>query len=122
MNPTDLTASELRRLADIIEKKEALQDEISKLDDEIAAFPGVPGSAAPPFTETNGHTRRAPVREKVISVLKRAGTKGMTIDALQSKTGLGGQHLHNVLSVARRKLPAIQRVARGRYAWTDSKN
>ena len=122
MNLSQLTASELRQLAKLVEDKEALLARAAKIDRQLAAFEGgqpKPVSKPAPKRPAKKRAKRGQVKNAIINLLKQSGKKGITVKEISVKVGLPVQRIHTWFYNARKSLKQIKKVGPGKYCWQE---
>ena len=116
MNLSQLTASELRQLAKLVEAKEA------KIDRQVAAFEGSQAQPAPEPALKRRAKKRAKhgqVKNAILNLLKQSGKKGITVKEVAGKLGVGVNRIHTWFYNARKSLKQIKKIGPGRYCWQE---
>jgi len=122
MNLSQLTASELRQLAKLVEAKEALLARAAKIDRQVAAFEGGQPQPAPTPALKRRAKKRAKhgqVKNAILTLLKQPGKKGITVKEISVKVGLPVQRIHTWFYNARKSLKQIKKVGPGKYSWQE---
>ena len=137
MDLSKINTSILEGLIKLTKKRDALLDELKKLDAAIAsAYSGGKSeagavrrrkvkrrrrSAAPPPATRAARApvppsgRRGALKARILAALKTAGDKGVAVKELSAKLGVKNQNVHVWFSSTGKKLGTIQRVGAGRY-------
>lgn len=134
MDLSKINTSVLESLIKLTKKRDALLDELKKLDAAIAnAYSGGKSevrlgrrpkgkgrrraAAARPvraaMVQASG--RRGALKARILAALKAAGDKGVAVKELSAKLGVKNQNVHVWFSSTGKKLGTIQRVGAGRY-------
>ena len=122
MNLSQLTASELRQLAKLVEAKEALLARAAKIDRQLAAFGGgqpKPASKPAPKRPAKKRAKHGQVKNAILNLLKQSGKKGITVKEIAGKLGVGINRIHTWFYNARKSLKQIKKVGPGKYLWQE---
>jgi hypothetical protein len=147
MDLTKINTSALRNLMKLTERKEALVNEIEKIESQLASLfsgkavstgskrrgrpakkgrPGRPaGKKVKAAKSAPGKVkRRAPrgaLKKKIFAALKAAGNAGMKVTDLSKKIGVKNANVHVWFSSTGRNLPEIKKVGKGHFKFEDKK-
>jgi len=122
MNLSQLTASELRQLAKLVEAKEALLARAAKIDRQVAAFEGgqpKPVSKPAPKRPAKKRAKRGQVKNAILNLLKQSGKKGIAVKEVAGKLGVGVSRVHTWFYNARQSLKQIKKIGPGKYSWQE---
>jgi len=122
MNLSQLTASELRQLAKLVEAKEALLARAAKIDHQLAAFEGGQPQPAPTPALKRRAKKRAKhgqVKNAILSLLKQSGKTGIAVKETAGKLGVGVNRIHTWFYIARKSLKQIKKMGPGKYCWQE---
>lgn len=138
MNLTQLTSADLKRIAALLEQKEALEAQIARLNSELTAFEGggTPPAALPikgrpgrkpgpraakaPVSPASAPARRAKrgaVKSAIVDLIKSAGKVGITVKEIAAKTGAKYNRVFTWFYTTGRNVSDIKKVGPGKYAW-----
>lgn len=139
MDLTSLTASDLRKISSLIEKKSKLSEQIAEIDKELASFGGsaAPAAAAAPAKKTRGRKpgstvkkagrpstrkvagggRRGAVKDAILSILQSTGSEGVSVKDIAARLGQKPANIHAWFQATGKKTPEIKKVGKGTYAW-----
>lgn len=130
MNLTQLTSADLKRVAKLIEQKEALQAQIAKLDTVLTAYEG--GAPAAPAKAKAGQkavlppkakfrqakrAKRGAVKAAMIALVKQSGKSGITVKEIAGKLNLGYNRVFTWFYNTGKKIKEIKKVGEARYGW-----
>lgn len=135
MDLTTITASDLKKISSLIEKKAKLTEQIEAIDSELASFGG--GAPAAPAKRrgrkpgtkvakkgarkgakrASGGGRRGGVRDAIISILKDAGSEGAAVRDIAAKLGKKPANVHAWFQATGKKTPELKKVGTGKWAW-----
>lgn len=149
MDLTKINTSALRNLMKLTERKEALVNEIEKIEAQLASLftgkaisagskrrgrpakkgKGRPGRPAAKKTKAakaapGKGKRRAPrgaLKKKIFAALKAAGSAGLKVPDLSKKIGVKNANVHVWFSSTGRNLPEIKKVGKGHFKFEDKK-
>ena len=132
MNLTTLTAADFKKIMGLLERKEALQARVAKIDAELATYEtaqpvrattGKPGRKAkaglraqPKAPRAKG-VKRGAVTEKIIEMIKGAGKAGITVKELAAKLGVNYNRVFTWFYSTGKKIKGIKKVGPGKYQW-----
>ena len=122
MNLSQLTSSNLRQLAKLVEAKEALLARAAKIDRQLTAFGGGQPQPAPePALKRPAKKRAKPgqVKNAILNLLKQSGKKGITVKEIAGKLGVGINRIHTWFYNARKSLKQIRKIGSGKYCWQE---
>ncbi len=134
MDLTSLTASDLKKITSLIEKKSKLAEQIAEIDRELASFGsgaapapvGRPRGRKPGSTVkkaarkvTRGGGRRGAVRDAIVGILKAAGPEGAAVRDIADQLGQKSTNVHAWFQATGKKTPEIKKVGKGTYAWVE---
>lgn len=138
MSLATLTSKELSRVQKLIERKEALAEQIAEINRELEVIesgdpelsrPASTTAAAPRSAKRGpavrkpakqGKATRGQLKEKVAAELKSAGGQGMRVKDLASKLGRSYGNITAFFQSTGKKIKEIRKIGRGRYAWNGS--
>lgn len=119
---TTLSANQLRRAADLLEKRDKLVQELNEIfggpDNGVAQIlPRIPRKRkALKISSGSGVKFRSRTTRKVYQALVDAGSKGMKVLAICRSTKLKPQRVHAFLSKNVGNIPGLSRLSPGHYA------
>jgi hypothetical protein len=122
MNLSQLTSSNLRQLAKLVEAKEALLARAAKIDRQLTAFGGGQPQPAPEPALKRPAKKRAKhgqVKNTILNLLKQSGKKGITVKEIAGKLGVGINRIHTWFYNARKSFKQIKKVGPGKYCWQE---
>jgi hypothetical protein len=110
----------LKQIVKLLEQKEALQAQVNKIDQQLAAYEsgsaaGAGRAAARPAPKA-GQRRR--LKDEIIDLLKEAGKNGATIRELGERLNLKGNRLYAWFYSTGNKLQQIKKIGPAQYRWT----
>jgi hypothetical protein len=138
MSLTTLTSKELSRIQKLIERKEALAEQIVEINSELEAIEsGVPQSARPavPIIRAAAPPKAAKVaapavprkkakvtvrgqlKERITRELKSAGNQGLKVQELATRIGTGYGNITTFFQSTGKKIKEIKKVGPARFAW-----
>ena len=133
MDISKISTSVLEGLIKLTKKREALLEELKRVEAELnAAYAGkkvpasVRGAKAARSAGRDGRKpkagkaakgsgRRGALKDKILEALREAGDKGISVKELSQKIGVKNQNVHVWFSSTGKKLGVIQRVGNGAY-------
>jgi hypothetical protein len=141
MNLSNISSSALRNLIKLTERKEALVNEIVKIEGQLASlFTGKPvrpagkrrgrpakkGAKVTKAPKKSGvrTAKRAPrgtIKKKILAALKAAGDAGMKVTDLSKKIGVKNANVHVWFSSTGSKMAEIKKVGKGHYKLQEKK-
>lgn len=114
---TSLSAANLRNLIKLVEKRDSLQAELRKVEQEIQAKIG--STTAPSKTsgkpKSRKRGRRGAVKEQIVAALRAAGSKGVFIKDLSSKLGIKNQNVHVWFATTGKTIKGLKKIGPGHY-------
>jgi DNA invertase Pin-like site-specific DNA recombinase len=122
MNLSQLSSSDLRQLAKLVEAKEALLARAAKIDRQLAALEGGQPKPAPkPAPKRRAKKRAKPgqVKNAIINLLNQSGKKGIRVKEIAGKLGVGVNQIHTWSYGARKSLKQIRKMGPGKYSWQE---
>ena len=147
MDLTKINTSALRNLMKLTERKEALVNEIEKIESQLASLftgkaisaggkrrgrpakKGRPGRRAAKKVKAAKAApgkvkRRAPrgaLKKKIFAALKAAGSAGLKVPDLSKKIGVKNANVHVWFSSTGRNFPEIKKIGKGHFKFEDKK-
>jgi hypothetical protein len=144
MSLATLTSKDWARIQKLIERKEALTEQVGNINQELAsiesgdsapsaarsarrpvskaaaapkqaAAPAAP--AAPRKKVAAGKTGRGELKEKVVSELKAAGKGGVKVKDLASKFGTSYGNITAWFQSTAKNIPEVKKVGPAQFAW-----
>jgi hypothetical protein len=137
-----LTTANIEALIALVKKRDALQAELAKIEEQIeSTFTGVASKSAP--AKGRGQSKRvkaaavkvsAPVakaakpakaakkgkrgalKEAILEELKAAGSKGVSVKDLSAKLGVKNQNLHVWFSTTGKTVKGLKKTGTGTWA------
>jgi multidrug efflux pump subunit AcrA (membrane-fusion protein) len=121
MSLNKLNAASLAKVAGLLERREKLVTEITRIDAQLTPFDGVLGlsNSRRGSYRASGAPRaeRGAVKAAIIDILKSAGEAGITVPQLADKLNTTPQRLHVWFGATGRGVTEIKKIAPGTYAW-----
>ncbi len=122
MNIASLTVAQLKQMTALVEKKEALQAEVARIDAELArlstgAAPRAVAAAAPVRRGRRQRAQRGSVKAAIIELLQKAGKSGISVKEISERLGAKYAHVFAWFYSTGGKIKEIQRVGPGRFGW-----
>ena len=114
MNLANLSSTDLRQIAKLLEQKEKFQAQIDQLNKKLSAY-GSGSARGRKAGSGSGGTRRGQLKENVISTLKEAGKTGITVREIAEKLGTKPVNIHAWFHSTGKKVKGIQKVDGGKY-------
>ena len=134
MNLTQLTSTDLKQIAKLLEQKEALQGQVAKIDAALAAYQGgeaVKAAKGKPARKPSPQAQVKPTKAKrvkrgtlkaaIVESLKGAGKAGITVKELSSRLGLGYSRVFAWFYKTGANIKEIKKAGPGQYAWVEKK-
>lgn len=127
MDIDSLTTTHIKRAIDLLSKKEALQAQLSTLDEEITNLLGGGAQLARAKTATNGAKSknngngrpkgktRGALKEKILAELRSAGATGVSVKDLVAKLSKKSANLHAWFNMTGKNIPGLSKIGRGIY-------
>ena len=132
MNISNLTSAHFKQVITLLDKKEALQQQIAELERQVGELLGdvTAGSdsssqpaprkskrAESPARngEGSGGGKRGALKESIISELKNAGEAGISIKELADKLNVKSTNLHAWFGSTGKKLEGLQKIGPAKY-------
>lgn len=140
MNLQNLTSSDLKEITRLIQKKESLLGEISKIDKQLDSMqPGAKPKAraaakaptrrkrkAKPKAKAKAKkakaaskkpVQRGQTKERILSLLRQAGAKGITVKEVAQKLGSTQNSVGVWFYTTGKKIKEIKKIAPATYAY-----
>ena len=122
-----LSSAQVRQLIKLIQKKEAIQARLKKIDLAIESIesgsPAKTGRRGRPPGSTSakaGKTRRSKrLKEPLLKLLKAAGSSGVAVKDLAAKLNVKPGNIFSWFYTTGRKIKGITKVGAARYALKD---
>ncbi len=127
MNLSSLSATDLKRITALLQKRDALQAKVETLNAQIDGFSsagkaagagrkGSPGKTKPAVRTKRG--KRGQLAASVLATLKEAGAAGVTIKDIAAKVGRDTGAIHSWFFNAKKtKVKGIKKVGEAKWAW-----
>jgi hypothetical protein len=126
---TTIPSATLKQLVKLSERKEALMGQIQAIDREMVRLQskfGIPSqnpaSRAPvTVSRTSGRptrgkrAKRGALKEKILQVLRAAGSRGATIQELSSKLGVRSANLYVWFNGTGKNVPGLKKIGVAKY-------
>lgn len=122
MNLSSLSAADLKRLTKLLEKRDALKDEVEALNAQIDSF-----SASGKATKAKQNGKPAPkakrgkrgkLTESVLAAVKGAGASGITIKEIANKLGRNTGAIHTWFFNAKKaKRKDVKKIGEAKWQW-----
>jgi hypothetical protein len=122
INLSQLTSSDLKQLAKLVEAKEALLARAAKIDRQLTAFGGgqpQPSVKPAPKRRAKKRAKHGQVKNTILNLLKQSGKKGITVKEIAGKLGVGINRIHTWFYNARKSFKQIKKVGPGKYCWQE---
>jgi hypothetical protein len=124
MKLSQLSSSQLGRLAGLMKKKEALGKRINAIQAQLHRLLSGHGKTTPVKTKsgkTRKRRKRGQVTKKILALLKTAGPKGLPVQQIATQLKKKPALVFAWYYASRKKLKGLKKVAPGRYAYSGSK-
>lgn len=122
MSLASLSSTTLHSLIKLVEKRDAIQAELAKVEGQIAAaYEGEATSTrtsiskAKPAPKTK-RGKRGAVKEAVLAELKAAGKVGVSVKDLSAKLGIKNQNMHVWFGTTGKTIKGLKKVGKGQWA------
>jgi hypothetical protein len=126
---TTIPSATLKQLVKLSERKEALMGQIQAIDREMVRLQSkfdVPSQSPPlraPVTvsRTSGRStqgkraKRGALKEKILQVLRAAGSRGATIQKLSNKLGVRSANLYVWFNGTGKNVPGLKKIGVAKY-------
>lgn len=128
MSLENLTSAKLGGLIALVEKREALQKELAKIENAIQTALGAVGSSRatrpkagrPAAKKQNGKRgRRGALKEAILTELKAAGGKGLSAKELSAKLGVKNQNIHVWFSSTGKTVKGLKKNKEGAWIYSE---
>lgn len=135
MSLATLSSRDVSRIQKLIERKEALAQEIERINRELqemesGATPAAPvraatrkspspkpGRPAAAKKSASGKARRGELKKRIVAQLKTAGKDGVKVKDLAAKLGSSYGNITAFFQSTGQNIPEIKKVAPAQYAW-----
>ena len=140
MKLTQLTSADLKRIAALLERKEALQAQIAQLNSQLTAFEAAEPAPAPAPPVAKGRPGRKPgprpaiapakprparvprakrgaVKAAILDLIKGAGKPGITVKDIAARLGAKYNRIFTWFYTTGRSIGEVKKVGPGKYAW-----
>jgi hypothetical protein len=127
---SSLSAADLKRLTKLMEKRDALKEQVEALNAEIDSFSasgkatkatkapngkGTPAAKAAPKAKRG---KRGKLTESVLAVVKEAGSNGITIKEIADKLGRNTGAIHTWFFNAKKsKRKDVKKIGEAKWQW-----
>jgi len=128
MNPIQITSADVKKMARLVEQREALQAQVAKIDAELtsiesrkAAAPAAPAKAKPdrhppqPADVNTGD--RGGRKAAIIELLAAAGASGLSVPDIAAKLKAKPGNVHVWFSSTGKTVKEIKKLGPGKYGW-----
>ena len=129
MNLTQLTSTDLKQIAKLLEQKEALQGQVAKIDAALAAYQGGEAAKGKPARKPSPQAQVKPTKAKrakrgalkagIVELLRGAGKTGISVKELGAKLGLGYSRVFAWFYKTGANVKEIKKAGPGKYAWIE---
>jgi hypothetical protein len=143
MQLLNLSADTLRSVIKLLDQRDALTEEINRIEKTINDFIEGGSSRAPKTGAKRGRKplsvkaavakasvaakvpaaksiarkgKRGALKSKILKSLEAAGSEGVTVKELSDKLGVKSQNLHVWFSSTGKSIPEITKIGEGRYS------
>ena len=144
MNINTLTSSHVQHLLDLTKRRESVATELAHIESQIAAIygngqsttsapatsaepaprrrgpgrrPGITASAAPARRGRKpGSTRRGTLKEKIMSILRSAGSKGLRVREVAEQIGAKKDAVNVWFYTTGKNVPGLKKIAPGTFS------
>ncbi len=137
MNLTQLTSADLKRLASLLDEKEALQAKIARIDAQLGSFDsGKPGPAPEPARKpvpgkrrgraatgsrgAGGRARRGELKSAILELIRGAGPSGVSVKDIAGRLGSTYGRVFTWFYTTGKDIKEIKKMAPGIYGWTGN--
>jgi hypothetical protein len=141
MSLATLTSKELAKIQKLVERKEALTQQIVELNSELESIESGASSPAAAAIQSNGtssrpagrksnkpamarksggRTARGQLKDRITAELKSAGKQGRRVKDLAGSLGTSYGNITAFFQSTGKKIKEIKKVGRGQYAWTGA--
>jgi hypothetical protein len=116
MNLTSLTSSDLKHIMVLLQRREALQAQITKIDRSLAAYDS--GSAKPrPVTRAGKRHPRGSLKAAIVSLVQQAGPNGIKVRDIADRLGLKPDRVHAWFYITGKNVREIKKLGEATYGW-----
>lgn len=124
---SSLSAADLKRLTKLMEKRDALKEQVEALNAEIDSFsasgkatkaPKAKGTPAAKSAPKAKRGKRGKLTESVLAVLKEAGSEGIMIKEIANKLGRNTGAIHTWFFNAKKsKRKDVKKIGEAKWQW-----
>ncbi len=124
---SSLSAADLKRLTKLMEKRDALKEQVEALNAEIDSFsasgkatkaPKAKGTPAAKSAPKAKRGKRGKLTESVLAVLKEAGAGGIMIKEIAEKLGRNTGAIHTWFFNAKKsKRKDVKKIGEAKWQW-----
>ena len=124
---SSLSAADLKRLTKLMEKRDALKEQVEALNAEIDSFsasgkatkaPKAKGTPAAKSAPKAKRGKRGKLTESVLAVLKEAGSEGITIKEIAEKLGRNTGAIHTwCFNAKKSKRKDVKKIGEAKWQW-----
>ncbi len=138
MDLTKLTSNQTKDIAKLLERKESLESELQKIEQQLARYDGGTAPAAKKAkvgrpakqdssarsqkasrsastTTTRKRAPRGQLKEGIINALNSAGKEGLTVKELAQRLNTSTGNIHAWFFTTGKKMKGIKKVGPGKY-------
>jgi len=127
MNLAALSSADLKRIAQLLEKKEVLEGQLEQVTSELSRFESgesanpaksEPGPKGARPTKVRGkRAARGAVKAAIMDLIQAAGESGVTVKDIAAKLGVSYNRVFTWFYNTGSKIKEIKKAGPGRYAW-----
>ncbi len=132
MNLSNLTSAHFKQVISLLDKKEALQQQIAEIERQVASIlgdvtgggepgranrrSGAPNGAGDPSGMDSGTGKRGALKESIIAELRTAGENGISVKELSEKLNVKSVNLHAWFGSTGKKIEGLKKVGPAKYS------
>lgn len=117
MNLANLSSSDLRQIAKLVEQRDKLQSQIDQINDKLSGYGTTTGGKRKGAARKSAGRpkKRGQLKEGVIATLKAAGKTGVTAREIADKLGTKPVNIHAWFHSTGKKVKGIEKIDGGKY-------
>ena len=116
MSYPNISSTTLKGLIKFVEKREALQSELAKVESQIsAAIGGSTVTSKIKVAPKAKRGKRGALKELLLAELKAAGKIGASVKDLSSKLGVKNQNLHVWFNTTGKRIAGLKKMGPGQW-------
>jgi hypothetical protein len=113
MKLTNLSSTEIAQLISLVKKKEALAEELAKIEAQLSKYDSVKVGGR---KGSSGRIGRGDLKDGIVKALQSAGKEGLSVKELASHLGTKSNNIFSFFYTTGKKTGLFKKVGAARYA------